>query len=649
MVRTKPSAGIDAGYPLDPLSETEVALASEILRTEKRLGPHARFTHVQLEEPAKSEILGWKPSAGLLRRAAVTLFDSKTGATHVATVDLDSKRVTAWLEYSTKAHPYGQPPITIEEVFKVGDIVKADADWRRAMTRRGLNDEEIELVQVDPFSAGYFDREVEKGRRLVSAVSYWRKDIKDNGYAHPIEGVVALVDLIENKIVHLVDEPDIIPIPKKSRNYDRASIPQTRNDVKPLDVVQKDGPSFTVEGWKVDWQNWSFRVGWTAREGLVLHQISFRDRERERPIIYRASVTDMIVPYADPTANHFWKCAFDAGEYGLGKLANALELGCDCLGHIHYFDVPVADDYGKPAVMKNAICLHEEDYGVLWKHTDMFNGMAETRRSRRLVISFFLTIGNYDYGFYWYLYLDGTIQLESKATGIVFTSSYRGDDHPYATEIAPGLGAPFHQHLFSARLDMAVDGDRNTVHEVDAVRVPVSDTNPYGNAFTRRSTPITRESEAARVADGTVGRVWHVLNPEKTNRLGQPVGYALHPENLPLMLADESSSIHQRATFGTKSLWVTQYDPAERYAAGDFVNQHPGAAGLPAFVQADRPLEGEDVVLWHTFGLTHFPRPEDWPVMPTDYAGFTLKPVGFFDRNPALGTPRSTPAHCAHE
>ena len=201
-------------------------------------------------------------------------------------------------------------------MFKVGDIVKADADWRRAMKRRGLNDEDIELVQVDPFSAGYFDREVEKGRRLVSAVSYWRKDIKDNGYAHPIEGVVALVDLIENKIVHLVDEPDIIPIPKKSRNYDRASIPQTRNDVKPLDVVQKDGPSFTVDGWKVDWQNWSFRVGWTAREGLVLHQIAFRDRERERPIIYRASVTDMIVPYADPTANHFWKCAFDAGEYG---------------------------------------------------------------------------------------------------------------------------------------------------------------------------------------------------------------------------------------------------------------------------------------------------------------------------------------------
>ena len=136
MVRTKPSAGMDAGHPLDPLSESEVALASEILRKEKRLGPHARFTHVQLEEPAKSDVLGWKPAAGHSRRAAVTLFDSKTGAMHVATVDLDSKRVTAWREYSTRAHPYGQPPITIEEVFKVGDIVKADADWRRAMKRR---------------------------------------------------------------------------------------------------------------------------------------------------------------------------------------------------------------------------------------------------------------------------------------------------------------------------------------------------------------------------------------------------------------------------------------------------------------------------------------------------------------------------------
>ena len=405
----------DRRHPLDPLSEAELVSACNILKVEKRLGPDTRFGFVQLEEPAKADVLTWKAGKPLARRAAATVFDCRTGATHLAVVDLGANAVATWQEHPTKAFPFGQPPVIIEEFFKVGDIVKADAGWRQAMRRRGLTDEEIELVQVDPFSAGYFDREIEKGRRLVSAVSYWRADPKDNGYAHPIEGVVALVDLIEGRVVQLVDEPDIVPIPKVKRNYNREARPSRRQGVKPLDVVQKDGPSFSVDGWKVDWQNWSFRIGFTAREGLVLHQVGYRDGGRDRPILYRASVTEMVVPYADPTANHFWKNAFDAGEYGLGMLCEHLELGCDCLGHIHYFDVTLADDRGRPLIMKNAICMHEEDYGVLWKHYELRNDTFEVRRSRRLVISFFATVGNYDYGFFWYLYQDGTIQLESQA------------------------------------------------------------------------------------------------------------------------------------------------------------------------------------------------------------------------------------------
>jgi primary-amine oxidase len=341
----------------------------------------------------------------------------------------------------------------------------------------------------------------------------------------------------------------------------------------------------------------------------------------------------------------YWQNYFDQGEYLFGRYTNSLELGCDCLGEIKYFDVTIADEDGHPRVLKNAICLHEEDYGVLWKHTDMFNQMAETRRSRRLVISFFLTIGNYDYGFYWYLYLDGTIELEAKATGIVFASAYRGPDG-FSNEMAPGLGAPFHQHMFSARLDMSVDGDVNVVEEVDAVAVPVGPENPWGNAFRPQKTKLTRESEAMRVADNLKARVWHITNPTKRNRLGQNTGYALHPEGQPVLLADPSSSIARRAAFATKHLWVTKYDPAERYPAGDFVNQHPGDGGLPSFVAQDRDIDGADVVVWHTFGLTHFPRPEDWPVMPVDYAGFKLKPVGFFDRNPALNAPVAQASHC---
>ncbi len=211
----------------------------------------------------------------------------------------------------------------------------------------------------------------------------------------------------------------------------------------------------------------------------------------------------------------------------------------------------------------------------------------------------------------------------------------------------PGLGAPYHQHLFSARLDMMIDGDRNSVEEVQTKRVKMGPGNLHGNAFTLERTPLTKESEAQRLADNSVGRVWHISNPNKLNRLGKPVAYALHPEGQPILLADDDSSIAARATFATKHLWVTQFDEKERYAAGDFVNQHAGGAGLPSFVAGDRDLENEDVVVWHTFGLTHFPRPEDWPIMPVDYTGFTLKPNGFFDRNPALDVPRTTSKHCA--
>jgi primary-amine oxidase len=632
-------------HPLDPLSEAELAAACRILKTKKKLGPHTRFGFVQLEEPAKAEVLAWKPGLSARRRAAATVFDCQTGRTFLGVVDLTAKSVESWVEHPTKSHPYGQPPVIIEEFFKVGDIVKSDAGWRKAMKRRGLSDKDIDLVQVDPFSAGYFGRAVEQGRRLVSAVSYYREDIKDNGYAHPIEGVVALVDLIAGTVVDLVDEADIIPIPKTKRNYNRESYAKPRTDVKPLDIVQKSGPSFEVDGWKVTWQNWSFRIGFTAREGLVLHQIGYRDGKRERPIIYRASVTEMVVPYSDPTANHYWKSAFDAGEYGLGKLANALALGCDCLGNIRYFDVAAADDNGNPIVMQNAICMHEEDYGILWKHYEFRNDTYEVRRSRRLVVSFFATVGNYDYGFYWYFYQDGTIQLETKLTGIIQTAAVKpGQAYPWGGMVAEGLGGPTHQHFFNVRLHMMVDGEKNTVSEHEFVPRPWGKDNPYGNVFDTTARVLARERDAAREADGRTGRYWKISNPNKKNSIGNAPGYKLVVQPSPLMLAQEGCSMRERGAFATKHLWVTQYAPEERYASGNFPNQHAGGDGLPKYIAANRPIDNEDIVVWHSFGHTHVCKPEDFPVMPVEYAGFMLKPNGFFAENPAMDLPAETNA-----
>ena len=632
-------------HPLDPLSEAETALACDILKTQKRLSASTRFAFVQLEEPLKADVLAWRPDKPLMRKAATTVFDTKTGATHIGVVDLDKKAVVSWIEHKTGEYPYGQPPVIIEEFFKVGEIVKKDAGWREAIKRRGLTDQDIELVQVDPFSTGYFDREIERGRRLVSAVSYYRAGPKDNGYAHPIEGVVALVDLIEEKVIDLVDEADIVPIPKTKRNYHREDLPPPRTNVKPLDVIQREGPSFKVDGWKVEWQNWSFRVGFSAREGLVLHMLSFKDGDRERPIIYRASLTEMVVPYSDPTANNFWKNAFDAGEYGLGKLANSLELGCDCLGNIHYFDVPVADDNGAPMLMKNAICMHEEDYGILWKHYEFRTETYEARRSRRLVISFFATVGNYDYGFFWYLYQDGTIQLEAKLTGIIQTSAVLpGKPYPWGGMVGEGLAGPTHQHIFNVRLHMMVDGERNSVTEHEFVPRPWGNDNPYGNVFDTTSRTLARELDAAREADGRTGRYWKIINPNIKNSVGGSPGYKLIVNPSPLMLAQEGSSVRRRGTFGTKHIWVTRYDPAERYASGNFPNQHAGGDGPPKYIARNRAIENEDIVLWHTFAHTHVCKPEDMPVMAVEYAGFMLKPNGFFSANPAMDLPPDTNA-----
>ena len=261
------------------------------------------------------------------------------------------------------------------------------------------------------------------------------------------------------------------------------------------------------------------------------------------------------------------------------------------------------------------------------------------------MISFFVTVGNYDYGFYWYLYLDGTIELEAKATGIVFTSGHDDSDYEYATRLAPGLGAPVHQHMFCARLDMTVDGANNSVDEIDVARVATSESNPWGNALTRTRTRLQRESDGVRDAANHLGRVWSISSAERRNRLGEPTAFVLYPEGQPGLLSADGSSSRARAGFAAHGLWVTQYERDELWAAGYTVNQHPGGSGLPQYVAADRDIDGQDIVVWHTFGLTHFPRLEDWPIMPVDYAGFRLKPHGFFDRNPTLDVPENLAAH----
>ncbi|WP_033289765.1 primary-amine oxidase [Amycolatopsis jejuensis] len=632
MTMTEPTTG----HALHPVREEEVHAVREILTEAGLLTDTVRCCYFGPEEPEKSVVLS---SAPVDRRFRALLLDLPTGGSRDVVVSVTRSTVDSVTDLDPART--GQLPIIDTEFELIEEILSGHEEWRTALAGRGLDPAQVRVV---PLSAGsYFPAEA--GRRVVRTLGFHQEHEKDHPWARPVDGLVAYVDLTTHEVLEVLDHRTY-PVPAEPGNFDDpAQTGPARTTLKPIEITQPEGVGFTVEDGLLRWQNWELRIGFNEREGLTLHQISFDGR----PIVYRASIAEMVVPYADPSPVRFWQNYFDCGEYMFARYANSLELGCDCLGEIRYLDAVIADDQLQPQVLRNAICLHEEDYGVLWKHSDLFTGSHETRRQRRMVVSFFTTVGNYDYGFYWYLYLDGTIECETKATGIVFTSAYPGEGHPYASEVAPGLGAPYHQHLFSARLDMMVDGPRNAVDEVEAAAVPIGPENPYGNAFTERRTRLRTEGEAQRLADQSRARVWQIVNPERQNRLGRNVGYALYPQGQPTLLADESSVIHSRATFATRHLWVTRYAAGERYPAGDFVNQHPGGAGLPSWTAADRTVDGEDIVLWHTFGLTHFPRPEDWPVMPVDYAGFTLKPVGFFPRNPTLDIPPNTSGHCHHE
>ncbi|WP_144709714.1 primary-amine oxidase [Curtobacterium pusillum] len=626
-------------HPLRSITGDEIVRVRATLAAAGHVVDSTRFAYVGLDEPHKREVL-----AGTVtdRIARVLLLDVASGASLDARVSLVSDSVLSAVAIDGSA---GQIAILDEEFAAIDGILAASDEWVAALATRGIDPSSVALA---PLSAGNYGFDDEQGKRIMRVLAFVQDYPEDHCWAHPVDGLCAYVDLIARRVHKLVDEK-IYPVPAESGNFDDpAVVGPPLEGLKPISITQPDGPSFTVEGGELRWANWSVKLGFDTREGLVLHQLAFNDAGVERPIVYRASVSEMVVPYADPSPVRFWQNYFDTGEYLFGRYANSLEHGCDCVGDITYLDVTIADEFGNPRTIPRAVCIHEEDFGTLWKHNDLYTGSNEVRRQRRIVISFFTTVGNYDYGFYWYLYLDGTIECEAKLTGVVFTSAYPEDGSDFASELAPGLGAPYHQHLFNVRLDMTVDGTANAVDEVDVVRLPMGLGNEYGNAFTGRATRLATESEGGRVADTSVGRAWHIVNTEKRNRMGGDVGYVLIPSPAPTLLAAPESVIAQRAAYATKHLWVTQYAQNELYAAGDHVNQNPGGDGLPAYAAADRSIDGEDIVLWHTFGPTHLPRLEDWPIMPVDYARFTLKPSGFFDRNPALNVPPAVADHCAH-
>jgi len=618
-------------HPLSFLDPIEIEIARDLMREAGELPEGALFAHIVLHEPAKDVLAAWSPGDPVPRVLRALVIPGPELTMAELLVDVVARSIVRRTVIEGM-----RPALSMHESMMAIFACIENAEYVAALAKRGIED--LDTLQIDPWPAGSFGYAVEDGRRIARCES-----ATDNGYARPVEGLIVHVDLGRAEVLEVIDH-GVAPLPERHARYDVDSVGPLRTDLRPIAITQSDGPSFTVAGNLVEWQKWSVRLGFDPYEGLVLHQLGYRDDEtgRIRPIAHRASISEMVVPYGHPSEVQGWKNAFDAGEWGLGRMTQPLTLGCDCLGEIHYFDGVLATEQGEPWVIQNAICMHEEDFGIGWKHVDLFSGSHEVRRSRRLVISSIATVGNYEYGFFWYLYLDGTIQFEAKLTGIMSPMAFdpAGPPPDHAVVVAPGVAAPLHQHLFCARLDLDVDGPTNVVEEVEVVTDPAGPDNPWANAFRQTARVLRTESEAQREVQPASSRAWKVSNPTVLNGLGQPVAYKLNPTiSTPTLLARPESSVAQRAGFARHNLWVTPWSADERRAAGEHPNQHVGGDGLPAWTSADRELTDTDVVLWYSFGVTHVPRPEDWPVMPVEYTGFLLQPVGFFDRNPALDVP----------
>ncbi len=603
-----------------PLSAEEIQRAVEIVNLQAGLDSSAWFETITLDESALF------PED---RCAYVCCYEPSSNRTLLGLVNFTDGQLHNW------RHEMGvQARIVPDEFVMACDLARNHPEFLAALKLRGLYS--AENVLIESWSAGNFGAAEESEKRIAFGHCWLMNDAGDNPYARPIAGLHPVFDLAEQKIIRIEDY-GVVPIPPDPGPIKR---PEKRQDLKPIDITQPEGPSFEVDGYHVKWHDWEVQVGFSQRDGLVLYDIGYHDKGELRPIIKRASMAEMVVPYGDPRGANFRRNAFDTGEYGVGVSLDSLRLGCDCLGYIHYFDVNSHDWHGNPVEIKNAVCMHEEDYGILWKYSVPSANQTTVSRSRRLVISSIATIGNYVYGFFWYFYLDGTIGTEIKATGIPFPSAIENDAvSDYGTGIGAGVESHVHQHVFSFRFDMAIDGDNNTASEVNFKAAPVSSHNPHGNAIITEETSFKNELAAQREMNARSSRYWRVSNQDKHNAHGKPVAYKLSPGINTFPYQHPDSSMGKRAGFMYKHFWVSQQHPDELHSAGWFPNQHAGGDGLPKWTQADRNIEQDDIVVWYTLNYHHLPRPEDWPVQPVVYADFHWMPDGFFDENPTMDVP----------
>ncbi|KAF5667257.1 primary-amine oxidase [Fusarium heterosporum] len=653
-------------HPFDPLGPEEISRSSRIVR------PHfgsrdLNFRVITLLEPSKKDMV---------------IYLEKE---HLGQIAETTPARCARIEVSVKGQDHGNQLFELIVDLDRNAVIKKqhvegkhsyiDADYMKAVEKACLANDKVQseirsldlpadtTVVVEPWAYAT-DGTNDMTERISMCWFYLRflQNPNANYYAYPLDICAEVSESLQvTKIYRLPTAPHE-KINNEKKPFDRRRIhptdaseyhpdlrPSPRTTTKPYQAVQPEGPSFHIQGNHVKWEKWDLRVGFNYREGLTLHDVRYDGRS----LFYRLSLAEMFVPYGDPRAPYPRKAAFDLGNDGAGINANNLQLGCDCLGTIKYFSAYHNTPSGEPLELPNVVCCHEQDDGILWKHTNFRTNAPVVTRSRILVLQTIITVSNYEYIFAWHFCQDASIFYEVRATGIlstVPTSIDHKDVYPYGTVVAPGVMAPYHQHLFSLRIDPAIDGHANSLVIEESKPLPFDDStvhNPFGVGYVTESQTV--DQEGGFDLDFTKARTFKFVNENKINPItGTPVGFKLMPFYSQMLLAHPDSFHAKRSEFAEHAVWVTRYEDNEYFPAGQYTMQSSGGDGLASVIANRRgtgiaqSVRNQDIVIWHTFGSTHNPRIEDWPVMPSEKLMVGMKPVNFFTRNPGLDVAPST-------
>lgn len=661
-------------HPLGPLTAAEITASTDFVRKSWPAETLFQFKVVTLKEPAKAELVpyltaeraGTTPLPVIARRVFLAYYIRNTDKFHEAVVNLSEGKLESNIRLGPDKHANGDG----EEIIAIEKIVLEDPEVLAAIAKLKLP--EGAVVVTDPWiygSDGVNEGLFRDDRRVMQCFMYMRDPANSSAvdschYAFPLP-VSPVIDCVTHKIVRI----DIMPtgLDTKIKTIDELEpwqpappseyVPEAigdasayREDLKPLRVVQPEGASFKVEefsemGRRVTWQKWDMKVGFNQREGMVLYDVHYDGL----PLFYRLSLSDMAIPYADPRHPFHKKQAFDLGDVGAGIMANNLQLGCDCLGSIYYMSGVLSNAAGEATPFPNVICMHEQDAGIAWKHTNYRTERAVVVRQREFVLQTILTVSNYEYILAWVFNLSGDITYEVRATGIVSTQPIDRElektAHPFGTVVHPGVLAGHHQHFFSLRVDPMILGHGNTVVYQDSVAIPRDPVlNPHGVGYTVKSTPLTK-SGFLDMETSKTGRVLHITNQDVRHPVnGLPASYKVHLPSMQPILADTESFHYRRAEFADHPVYVTRYAEDELYAGGTWTNQSRGGDGVRSWAKRDDDLVQGDPVVWLQFGLNHVPRAEDFPVMPCEMLRVTLRPANVFVKNPSLDVPPSSQA-----